>query len=1042
MYKELSKKIKEYKDAVTRLEQTQSNKTFTAGAIDGLAGRIRDFLNNRCGNIINSIVALFERDTVRDSNGRLTLNGATMPEASFNRTNAAELADKLQNMMISSITELTRAGIGGQGTDALVAKIYFCHNTLLDIAEASARYVIEDERSARAALELKLFSAEEEIRRVGEELCAAVAKVGDVMLSNDTKVEQSFVDDVVLPLGIASEIVADKKINIPALWSLDNCGTVMIRASEEELEHSGLDELIENTVMSFLLAYPAATKRIMLSDLSCSSRLISFVSSIAADKRCATLFAGGSEGGDCWVHTTSDGVIHELSRLQISQRIATTGGEIFEYNKANPENAQPPVLVVVRGLGRSVNYSNSELIKGLLANGKKAGIFFLIIDTDSGLEAIGKMSDSMLYTYSGESRTVSDELTNTKYSIDIRKVGFSVSRAVNRLSSAISGAVSYIALSSLNKSSDLADFSTVLSIPIGKEGVRDVRLELMSKSSAAHCVISGMTGSGKSSLLHDIILGCAAAYSPNEVEMWLFDFKSGSELTVYESLKHVRCMSLNNSGRDATDLMNYIFKMMNERHTLIGKEGSRDITAYNEDRRARGEALMTRVLIVIDEYTVIRSQKCIDAFENIASKGRSVGISFVIASQTSDGMFRNIVSQAGHKFEFLNRTLGMLVPSCTERDRDFLSALPGNCVYSDGTVTHRMRSAYVGDRGVEKEIARINALYPRVAYERPLVMGDVRGIGARGVLSSVDELKAEYRKSREIRTPIGRGWDGGEVLLSIGHGKAHAVILGDDARCASAELSVMQRVALLSGDNSVYYIDLYKSADRMPNPIADGEDRKYRYMRKNSDIVAGIKELHDILLERDRALDEGDPVGSPILLLLHGAEFLSERADGIKRSKAGASARNSSIPDLTGIGSLDSEDLDSIAESLLGRSTASQELTAEEVDILPLLSAIVTLGARVRIYTVLHFERGQEMRPTLDRLMRRGTIGDYLVIPSLATDEGRVPAAGITAYLALTGAGVGDFDKDGSVSASDLIYGYLVTGNTVRRFIPYEEDVL
>ena len=280
------------------------------------------------------------------------------------------------------------------------------------------------------------------------------------------------------------------------------------------------------------------------------------------------------------------------------------------------------------------------------------------------------------------------------------------------------------------------------------------------------------------------------------------------------------------------------------------------------------------------------------------------------------------------------------------------------------------------------------------------------------------------------------------MLLSIGHGKAHAVILGDDARCASAELSVMQRVALLSGDNSVYYIDLYKSADRMPNPIADGEDRKYRYMRKNSDIVAGIKELHDILLERDRALDEGDPVGSPILLLLHGAEFLSERADGIKRSKAGASARNSSIPDLTSIGSLDSEDLDSIAESLLGRSTASQELTAEEVDILPLLSAIVTLGARVRIYTVLHFERGQEMRPTLDRLMRRGTIGDYLVIPSLATDEGRVPAAGITAYLALTGAGIGDFDKDGSVSASDLIYGYLVTGNTVRRFIPYEEDVL
>jgi DNA segregation ATPase FtsK/SpoIIIE-like protein len=80
----------------------------------------------------------------------------------------------------------------------------------------------------------------------------------------------------------------------------------------------------------------------------------------------------------------------------------------------------------------------------------------------------------------------------------------------------------------------------MISVAIGKEAERVVTLDLSAKSSMAHCVITGMTGSGKSSLLHDMILGIAETYSPSEVEFWLLDFKTGAEFTPYVALKHVK----------------------------------------------------------------------------------------------------------------------------------------------------------------------------------------------------------------------------------------------------------------------------------------------------------------------------------------------------------------------------------------------------------------------------------------------------------------------------------------------------------------------
>ena len=51
----------------------------------------------------------------------------------------------------------------------------------------------------------------------------------------------------------------------------------------------------------------------------------------------------------------------------------------------------------------------------------------------------------------------------------------------------------------------------------------------LGKGTSQHVLIAGKTGSGKSTLLHALITNVALRYSPDEVELYLIDFKKGVE---------------------------------------------------------------------------------------------------------------------------------------------------------------------------------------------------------------------------------------------------------------------------------------------------------------------------------------------------------------------------------------------------------------------------------------------------------------------------------------------------------------------------------
>ena len=67
-----------------------------------------------------------------------------------------------------------------------------------------------------------------------------------------------------------------------------------------------------------------------------------------------------------------------------------------------------------------------------------------------------------------------------------------------------------------------------LRVRLGPSGATKVQeLELGARGTAHHALLVGKTGSGKSTLMHTIITNLALTYSPDEVQLYLVDFKKG-----------------------------------------------------------------------------------------------------------------------------------------------------------------------------------------------------------------------------------------------------------------------------------------------------------------------------------------------------------------------------------------------------------------------------------------------------------------------------------------------------------------------------------
>ncbi|HEU5128947.1 MAG TPA: FtsK/SpoIIIE domain-containing protein [Glycomyces sp.] len=185
-----------------------------------------------------------------------------------------------------------------------------------------------------------------------------------------------------------------------------------------------------------------------------------------------------------------------------------------------------------------------------------------------------------------------------------------------------------------------------LTTVIGRDPGGDVTVSF--DDATPHWLIGGRTGGGKTVFLLDVLYGLATRYSPDELELYLLDFKEGVSFTEFtpsavdESwIPHVRAVGVESDREYGAAVLQALRGELSRRAGLMKRAGA---TRLARLRELRPEARLPRIVAVVDEFHVLFSgndrlaREAVAHLEELARKGRSYGVHLVLASQTISGI--------------------------------------------------------------------------------------------------------------------------------------------------------------------------------------------------------------------------------------------------------------------------------------------------------------------------------------------------------------------------------------------------------------------
>jgi len=321
-----------------------------------------------------------------------------------------------------------------------------------------------------------------------------------------------------------------------------------------------------------------------------------------------------------------------------------------------------------------------------------------------------------------------------------------------------------VALGDILASPEAANATHPLEVAMG----RDIagRAVMVNLAEMPHVLVSGSTGSGKSSCINSVLTSILTRATPDQVRLILVDPKR-VELGQYNDLPHLLTQVVVDPKK-AANALSWAVAEMERRYDLLAEVGQRDVTGYNaafdagelaeqeETHRLRTQGTagadeavepdeprysrLPFILIVVDELNDLMMVAARDVEESvcrIAQMARAVGIHLVLATQRPSvdvitGVIKaNIPSRMAFSVSSLADSRVILDQPGAERligkgDMLLLSA--------SSSIPHRLQGPWVS----EAEIRAVTAHWKR---QRPMevVAGIEEVVGSEGPRGGEDD---------------------------------------------------------------------------------------------------------------------------------------------------------------------------------------------------------------------------------------------------------------------------------------------------------------
>lgn len=376
-------------------------------------------------------------------------------------------------------------------------------------------------------------------------------------------------------------------------------------------------------------------------------------------------------------------------------------GDVVKYNESKNKVVVPYDVVVITDYQKCLN--DMRDLDALFENGHKGGIYFVLMnnldfkndrDIDSLLALKNFYQVLEAENYGNYSKDAFIRCTPILDNPILAKACFNYVNEGAELPQVAAASVDYDQM----LSGGFEKIDRAMVIPVGSTEQGDLVDFTLDTVSHIHCFIIGQSGTGKSVFLHDVIIGAMAKYSPEELELYLMDFKIGGvEFNRYRNEKHVKALLVDNSDIQITlEILRDISNKMRERGKLLRASGVSNIVEYNQ---VNPDKKMPRIVFVADEchvmFPTMNSKEAklyreiSEILQKIAKEGRSQGVHLVLATQT--------IAQAEISSEILNNISDFYLLKCSAGDSERL--VPGS-----SATTSQLKTGQVLHHDIDNDV--------------------------------------------------------------------------------------------------------------------------------------------------------------------------------------------------------------------------------------------------------------------------------------------------------------------------------------------------
>ena len=529
---------------------------------------------------------------------------------------------------------------------------------------------------------------------------------------------------------------------VPAVASFVGQGHLLIDSKDGQ----GAARLLQVLALRLATASKPRTMRFALADTVGQGQHLSAFLRLPVSLRVGSTVATSAAEVESLLKVLTDHV------LEVTQtRLTNVYDSVEAYNAATTGMQVAYQVLVLAGLPPGLSERGAEMLTQLARNGPRAGVY-IVAWVDPRQEMPRGFDLTNLGAYSTFLRLGSDGALRwddpdfARWSVEPDEMP-SASRvnswldAVARMADAESTDLPFAQIAIRPDDRWTGDSTDGLDVQIGSNSKGEPQHFVMGSSGVHNGLVGGDVRMGKTNLLHVLISQLALRYSPEELELYLLDFKE-VEFDAYlaHRLPHARAITSRTDREFGLSMLRRFHDEIDRRAQLC-KEASKvpgapPITNLPEYRRETGE-VMPRALVIMDEFQVLFGEEDRMAerlareagrlLADISKRGAAFGLHVLLSTQSPGGSL-TVHLKPVYEQMALRIALACTLPSVSQailgegNDSATKLSKPGDAIYNDRRgegVNPMIRIARLTGRDRLDSIASIRELGAGRAYEPP-----------------------------------------------------------------------------------------------------------------------------------------------------------------------------------------------------------------------------------------------------------------------------------------------------------------------------------